>query len=51
MDINVLDKYIQNIFNENKNKVFKNILKDILPLGTSKGIALLVNINPEKKGK
>jgi predicted Rossmann fold flavoprotein len=49
-DINILDKEIMTIFNENKNKTFKNVLKEILPKGTTSGISMLLNeINLENK--
>ncbi len=38
-----LDKQITKIFDENKNKTFKSILKEIVPLGMSKGIEILLS--------
>ncbi len=37
-----LDKKITKIFDENKNKTFKSILKEIVPEGTSKGLEILI---------
>jgi hypothetical protein len=49
-EINILDEQIMKIFDKNKNKTFKNVLKDILPIGTSLGIALLLkDIDMETK--
>lgn len=49
-DINILDAEIMQIFDKNKNKTFKNILKEILPPGTASGISLLLKeIDPETK--
>lgn len=40
-DLGALDKKITKIFDENKNKTLKNVLKNIVPDGTAKGISLL----------
>lgn len=49
-EINVLDEQITKIFDKNKNKTFKNILKEILPTGTTPGImTLLKDIDGETK--
>jgi len=42
-DFGSLEKKIVNIFDANKNKTFKNILKEIVPEGTQKGMELLFN--------
>lgn len=48
-DHNILDKEIIHIFDENKNKVLKNVLKIFVPHGSSNVIfELLPYINPEK---
>ncbi len=50
MEINILDEHIRNIFDNNKNKIFKNVLRDILPAGSLRGISLLLtNLDLEKK--
>jgi predicted Rossmann fold flavoprotein len=50
MEINILDEYIRNIFDNNKNKILKNVIKEILPLGSLRGISLLLSeIDLDKK--
>ncbi|MFA7285351.1 MAG: NAD(P)/FAD-dependent oxidoreductase [Candidatus Paceibacterota bacterium] len=49
-EINILDEQITKIFDKNKNKTFKNVLKEILPLGTMPGIvSLLKDIDEDTK--
>jgi len=49
-EINILDEQITKIFDKNKNKTFKNVLKEILPAGTMPGIvSLLKDIDGDKK--
>ena len=49
-DLGSLEKRILKVFDQNKNKTFKNILKEIVPEGTAKGIFLLTSfIDPETK--
>jgi predicted Rossmann fold flavoprotein len=50
MDHGKLDKYVTEIFNDNKNKVLANAIKLIVAPGTGLAIlSLLPQINPEKK--
>jgi len=42
-DIGELDKYILELFNNNKNKIFKNICKECVPLGTTPAILGLLD--------
>lgn len=42
LQINELDAKILGIFEKNKNKILKNVLKEILPDGTTPGISLLL---------
>jgi predicted Rossmann fold flavoprotein len=51
VDHGALDKYVVSIFDENKNKEFKNVLKEILPEGMSKGVMLYLEetLDVEKK--
>ncbi len=50
MDIGTLDKSITKTFDENKNKILKNVLKEILPEGSLPGISmLLADIDLETK--
>ncbi len=50
MEINILDEHIRNIFDNNRNKILKNVLKEILPDGSLRGISLLLfEIDLEKK--
>lgn len=50
-DLGALDKKIITIFDNNKNKILKNIIKDFTPEGTYKGISMLLEdkIDLEKK--
>lgn len=49
-DHGALEKKIIKVFDENKNKMLKNIFKEITPLGTSEAIlSILKNINPDTK--
>lgn len=49
-NVGELNKYITGIFDKNKNKTLKNVLKEIVPKGMSSGIALLLeNINLNTK--
>lgn len=50
MEINILDEHIRNIFDNNKNKILKNVLREILPAGSLRGIStLLRDLDLEKK--
>lgn len=49
-DLGALEDKIIKVFYNNKNKTFKNVLKDITPDGTSKAIELLIDfMDPEIK--
>lgn len=49
-DIGTLDRKIMSIFDANKNKLLKNVFKDIAPPGTSDAfLALLPHIDPDTK--
>lgn len=50
-DIGALEKHIIGVFDNNKNKTFKNILKELVPPGTTKGIVMLMAaiVDVEKK--
>jgi predicted Rossmann fold flavoprotein len=41
-DLGALEKNVISVFDANKNKALKNILKEFVPLGTHKGIATLL---------
>lgn len=41
-DLGALEKNIISVFDKNKNKALKNIIKDVVPDGTHKGILLLL---------
>ena len=41
-DLGSLERSVVAVFDKNKNKAFKNIIKELVPLGTSKGLLLLV---------
>lgn len=50
LDLGALDKHITTIFDDNKNRDLKNVMKVIAPTGTASAIlSLLPNINAEKK--
>jgi len=50
LDPGALDKKMTELFDANKNKQLKNVLKDIVPPGTSEAfLALLPSIDPEVK--
>ncbi|MDD3662317.1 MAG: NAD(P)/FAD-dependent oxidoreductase [Candidatus Pacebacteria bacterium] len=49
-DFKPLEEKIIKVFDNNKNKSFKNILKEIVPEGTNKGIEMLIDfIDKEEK--
>ncbi len=50
VDLGALDKRVTGIFDANKNKVLKNVMKAIAPAGTAVAVLSLVpDIDPEKK--
>lgn len=50
LDLGALDKHITTIFDANKNRDLKNVLKVVAPTGMASGILkLLTSINSEKK--
>lgn len=50
LDSGALDKHITNIFDGNKNKILKNVLRGIVPAATSSVIlSICQGINPETK--
>lgn len=50
VDQGLLDKKLTELFDANKNKLLRNVLKDIVPPGTSEALLLLVpQIDPETK--
>lgn len=50
IDAGALDKKITELFDANKNKLLRNVLKEIVPPGTSNVfLALLPRIDPERK--
>jgi len=48
-DLGSLDKHVTKIFDENKNKVLKNVFKLIVPKGAASVIVALLEIDPEIK--
>lgn len=50
MNLGELDQKTTEVFNTNKNKLFKNVFKDISPPGTAEVLlSLLTNISPDTK--
>ena len=50
MDIGILDTHIRDIFDANKNKMLKNVFKEIAPAGlTDTLLSLVPEINPDTK--
>lgn len=50
IDLGGLDKHVTGVFDANKNKVLKNVMKAITPAGTAGAIlSLIPEIDPEKK--
>ncbi len=50
MDTGALDRKVTELFDANKNKVLKNVLKELVPPGTTETLLSLVpSINPETK--
>jgi len=43
LDIGALDRELTKVFDQNKNKILKNVLKEIVPEGTTPGIAMLLS--------
>lgn len=48
-DIGALDTKIVQIFDTNKNKMFKNVIEQCVPEGTAKSLVNIIKINPETK--
>jgi predicted Rossmann fold flavoprotein len=48
-DIGTLDTKIIQIFDANKNKMFKNVIEQCVPEGTAKSLVNIIKINPETK--
>ncbi len=48
-DIGALDTKIISIFDENKNKMFKNVLAECVPEGTAKSLINIIKIDPDTK--
>jgi hypothetical protein len=50
MDLGILDAHITHIFDQNKNKLLRNVFKELAPAGTAEVIlSLLPALDPEKK--
>jgi hypothetical protein len=43
LDLGALEKKLIGVFDANKNKTLKNVLPEILPAGTAKGISMLID--------
>ncbi len=48
-DLGALDRRITAVFDKNKNKSLKNVIKEIVPHGTGRGVLTLVGFDVEKK--
>lgn len=50
LDLGILDKHLTTVFDANKNKLLRNVFKEVVPPGMSEALlALLLEIDPEKK--
>lgn len=50
MDLGILDKHLTEVFDRNKNKLLKNVFKEVAPQGTSDMLlSLIPSLDPEKK--
>jgi len=49
MDLGILDRHITKVFEANKNKILKNVFKELVPPGTSEILLGLLEVDPEKK--
>jgi predicted Rossmann fold flavoprotein len=50
MDLGILDRHITKVFDQNKNKILKNVFKEIVPAGTADVLlSFLASIDPETK--
>ncbi len=49
LDLGALDTHVTKIFDENKNKVLKNVFKLVTPDGSAHAILPLTKVDPEKK--
>lgn len=50
MDLGILDKHIAGVFDQNKNKEFQNVMRQIAPAGTAEALlTLLPNIDKDKR--
>jgi predicted Rossmann fold flavoprotein len=50
IDLGILDTHIREVFDKNKNKILKNVFKELVPLGTSEVLLSLAStIDPETK--
>jgi predicted Rossmann fold flavoprotein len=50
LDLGVLDRTITEAFDKNKNKLLKNVLKEVVPAGTSETLlSLIPTLDPETK--
>lgn len=49
VDLGVLDKRVTEVFDANKNKLLRNVLKEIVPSGLGDALLSLTGIDPETK--
>ena len=49
LDLGGVDAHLTKVFDDNKNKVLKNVFKFLVPKGSASAIAELLAINPETK--
>lgn len=50
LDLGILDKHLTSVFDANKNKLLRNVFKEVVPPGMSEALlAMLLEIDPEKK--
>jgi predicted Rossmann fold flavoprotein len=50
-DLGAFEKRIIKVFDENKNKLLKNVMSEIVPAGMAKGVEFLINNDVDTKSK
>lgn len=48
-DLGIVDRYIMRVFDENKNRLFRNMFQKLAPAGTGSVLISLLHVDPEKR--